>query len=63
MYCTSLQCSESSTVCYICGIPITEEEHYNHFEDDPFGSYCVNKKKGDDAAYDAFIAHQIEQQE
>ena len=56
MTCTSNKCSGKTHFCNVCGVELTEAEHHSHFTEGPFIAYCKNKKRGDDAEYDKFIA-------
>lgn len=51
IYCTSAACQKRKMFCYLCGIPLTEADHFTHFNNQPYGNSCkttVEKlQKGD----------------
>eukprot|EP01065_Artemidia_motanka_P014097 TRINITY_DN18055_c0_g1_i1.p1 TRINITY_DN18055_c0_g1~~TRINITY_DN18055_c0_g1_i1.p1 ORF type:complete len:326 (+),score=58.04 TRINITY_DN18055_c0_g1_i1:66-1043(+) len=38
--CKFIYCSCRSVFCLICGRQLTEEQHYSHFRDSPYGKLC-----------------------
>ena len=46
--CKFVYCTCKNTFCYLCGRSLTEEQHYSHFQDGPYGTRCyggaVDKK-------------------
>jgi len=41
--CNFMTCRCTGKFCYLCGITLTDSEHFSHFFDAPFGLKCKNK--------------------
>ena len=39
-YCGSAACQKKKYFCYLCGSPLTEADHYSHFNNQPYGNSC-----------------------
>lgn len=45
IYCTSAACQKKKMFCYMCGVVLTEADHFTHFFNKPYGNDCVNLKE------------------